>query len=546
MPSTLALSPRRDAWLCRCLAGLLILASAGLHLAYLAVDCPLDLAPDEAHYWDWSRHLDISYYSKGPLVAWLIRAGCVVAGDWSQDHFGNAMFAVRLPAVICGALLLVSLYILTVQVFGRERLAALVVAFALTLPLIVAGSTLMTIDSPFTCCWGWALVLGHRALFRGSAWAWPAAGLIVGIGILAKYTMVLWLGSVGLFLLASPTHRRLLLRPGFWIMSGVAFLCSLPILIWNMQHDWVTFQHVNGLAGMNDGPRIAWSGPLVYMGSQCGLLLVFWFLAWLCAMIVHRPTVERDDGIRYLWWLSVPTFVVFLLFSPKTGGGEVNWPVTTYISGLVLAIAWIVRQLQAPQLWYRALTAGFLTLTCAVGLSMSLLMHHSEQAWPLLSELTGPPSPDHPMPMRRFDPTCRLRGWRTLAREVDRVRADLEVQGVEPVLAGASWWLTGELGFYCADHPTVYSVGLALGDRRSQYDLWRPNPVWDPERFHGRTFIIVGDIGPTLREAFDHVEPSQGMVHTECGQPVACWIVTVCRGFRGFRPIDQLLQRRQF
>src|SRR5437773_5704195 len=101
-------------WPYRLTAALLIVAAAVLRLAYLAFDCPLDLAPDEAHYWDWSRHLDWSYYSKGPLVAYLIRAGCAVAGSWSQGLIANEMIAVRLPAILCGSLLLVSLYVLTV------------------------------------------------------------------------------------------------------------------------------------------------------------------------------------------------------------------------------------------------------------------------------------------------------------------------------------------------------------------------------------------------------------------------------------------------
>src|SRR5438132_3404114 len=132
-------------WLYRLTAALLILAAAGLRLAYLASDCPLDLAPDEAHYWDWSRHLDWSYYSKGPLVAYLIRMGCALAGSWSLQLSANEMLAVRLPAVVCGSLLLVSLYLLTRQVYGREPPALAVVALALTLPLVAVGSTLMTI-----------------------------------------------------------------------------------------------------------------------------------------------------------------------------------------------------------------------------------------------------------------------------------------------------------------------------------------------------------------------------------------------------------------
>src|SRR5271166_2489176 len=156
---------------CRVCAAIFIVVAAGLHIGYLTWNCPLDLSPDEAHYWDWSRHLDWSYYSKGPLVAYLIRAGCETVGGWSEQHTAGLAFAVRLPAVVCGSLLLLSLYVLAVQVYRREMLALGVVALALTLPAMAVGASLMTIDAPYTCCWGWALVLGHRAVFRGSRWA---------------------------------------------------------------------------------------------------------------------------------------------------------------------------------------------------------------------------------------------------------------------------------------------------------------------------------------------------------------------------------------
>jgi len=528
-------------WRWRLLTAGLILLSAGLHFAYLASSsCPLDLAPDEAHYWDWSRHpLEWSYYSKGPLVAYLIRGSCLLAGSLSQQLIRTDMLAVRLPAVLCGSLLLVSLYVLTVQVFRRAALGTLVVAVALTLPVLAAGSCLMTIDAPFTCCWGWALVLGHRAVFRGSAWAWPAAGLVVALGILAKYTMVLWLLSAGLFLLASPVHRRLLLRPGFWVMSAVAALGGLPILAWNMQHDWVTFHHVNTLANLNEGSRWIWYGPFAYIGGQAVLLLFSWFGAWLAAMIAYGPWRERDEGIRYLWWLSAPTFVVFLLFSLRTGGGELNWPVTAYLSGIVLTIAWLVRQLQAPQRWYVRLTAAGMAASAVLGLGLTGLVHHSELAYPLFTWLRGAPTRQDPLPMRHWDPTCRLRGWRTLAAEVDRVRDELRDQGIEPVLAGSSWILPGELGFYCAGHPTAYSLGVALGERHSQYDLWL-NPLANPDRFQGRTFIYVGYNTPELREAFDEIcSPPHRVMHMVRGQPTGFWEVLICRGYRGFSAHDR-------
>ena len=535
---------------CRLLAACLILGSAFLHLAYLANTCRLDLAPDEAHYWDWSRpeHLDWSYYSKGPLVAYLIRGGCAFAGSWSVEHTGNLTLAVRLPAVVCGSLLLVSLYLITVQVYRSEMLAVAVIGLALTLPLIAVGSSLMTIDAPYTCCWGWALVLGHRAIFRGSSWAWLLLGLVLGLGMLAKYTMIVWIPSAALFLLTTPAYRRLLWSRGFGRMLAVAGFCCLPILIWNAQHDWVTFRHVLGLSGLHDmvqpsdEPRIHWLGPLRYLGGQCALLLVYWFVVWLLAMIAHRPGCESDKGVRYLWWLSAPMFLMFLAFSPKTDGGEMNWPVTAYLSGLVLVTAWLARQFDDPRRWYRAVTEINLGLACAFGLAATVFMHHSEWLYPLLTRLAGEPSSANPFPLRRFDPTCRLRGWRTLAAAVDDLRTRLiQEEDCEPVLAGSNWGVPGELGVYCSGHPHAYSLGPIMGDRHSQYDVWF-NPLDNGADFRGRTFIVVNGDEIVLRTAFTTVETTE-VKHCEKGQPISSWRLSVCRKFQGYFPQPQQVPR---
>jgi hypothetical protein len=528
---------------CRLLAVCLLLGTASLHLAFLLNNNSLDLAPDEAHYWDWSRpeHLDWSYYSKGPLIAYLIRGGCALAGSWSVEHTGNLTLAVRLPAVICGSLLLVSLYLLTVQVYRSDMLALAVVALALTLPLIAVASSIMTIDAPYTCCWGWALVLGHRAIFRGSTWAWPLLGVTLGLGMLAKYTMIVWIPSAALFLLTTPAHRRLLWSRGFCCMIAVAGLCCLPILIWNAQHDSVTFRHVLGLSGLHDGAegvspaRIHWLGPLQYLGGQCALLLGYWFLVWAAAMIAHRPGRESDNGVRYLWWLSAPMFLLFFAFSPKTDGGEINWPVTAYLSGLVLSVAWLVRQFDDPRRWYRVATAVNLGLACVLGLTVTVFMHHSEWLYPLLTRVVGEPTEANPFPIRRLDPTCRLRGWRTLASAVDFLRVRLsELEGREPVLAGGTWWLPGELGVYCSGHPQAYSIGPLQGDRHSQYDLWL-NPLDHGAAFQGRTFVIVNGDEAVLRAAFATVASTE-MIYREHGQPIVSWRLSVCRDFSGRFP----------
>jgi len=528
-PSTT--SPRVWPW--RVLAACLILAVTALRLLYFANNCPLDLAPDEAHYWDWSRHLDWSYYSKGPLVAFLIRASCEIFGALSQHLIGSEMLAVRLPAVLCGGLLLVSLYVLTVQVFRSERLALTVTTLSLTLPVLSAGALLMTIDAPYVCCWGWALVMGHRAVFNGSRWAWIWLGLLVGAGTLAKYTMVLWVPSLGLFLLASSAHRHLLLRPGFWVMTIVSALCCLPIVIWNAQHGWITLLHMRGHAGLSGNSGVHWAGPLVFLGSQFALLLGYWLVAWSAAMWRFRPTKEAVADLAYLWWMSLPMFLFFLIFSLKNGGGEVNWPVAAYLSGLVLAIARIAEILRETSRRHRLLHIGGVLVFGVAGLIVTVILLHTEWVRPALVRLSAPPSIEHPLPIRRWDPTCRLRGWRTLAAEVDRLRRSYSRDGAEPIIAATYWNVAGELGFYCQGHPTVYSLGLAFGDRHSQYDFWRPNPIADTEQFYGRTFIIVSPYVPALAASFDWVAPARVLTHVENGVPISTWTITLGHGFRG-------------
>ncbi|MFZ4647236.1 MAG: hypothetical protein ACOYNP_15905, partial [Gemmataceae bacterium] len=70
------------------------LGATVFRIIYLLWFCPYDLAQDEAHYWDWSRNLDWSYYSKGPLVAWLIALSDFLTRSWLPLVGGDPAFGV--------------------------------------------------------------------------------------------------------------------------------------------------------------------------------------------------------------------------------------------------------------------------------------------------------------------------------------------------------------------------------------------------------------------------------------------------------------------
>ena len=97
------------------------------------------------------------------------------------------------------------------------------------------------------------------------------------------------------------------------------------------------------------------------------------------------------------------------------------------------------------------------------------------------------------------------------------MRAELTQRGIEPVLAAERWTQTSELAFYCDGKPNVYCLGGRLGDRDSQYDLWRPNPCADSRAFEGRTFILVGLDMDRLSGAFEAMEPTCTITYKEDG-----------------------------
>jgi 4-amino-4-deoxy-L-arabinose transferase-like glycosyltransferase len=520
----------------------LTLSLTAFRLVYIGWLCPFDLAQDEAHYWDWARNLDWSYYSKGPLIAWLIRLSVELFGPLSQALTGSEMPAVRLPAVACGSLLLVALFVLSRQAFHSDRLGFFVALFGSMLPLFSAVSLIMTIDSPFVCCWSWALVAGHRALFRNDRWAWALTGLFLGLGVLAKYTMTLWLFSFCLFLRFSPVYRSVLFSAGFWIMIAVAAACSAPMLGWNANHGWVTLRHVAGQAGIIKDAGIPRSAPFVgkglfeFLGGQLFLLLVWWFIAWFCAIIRFRPGTETNSSVHYLWWMSLPTLLVFAAGSIRNCG-QVNWPVAAYLSGSILMVAWILDARRSSSAWLRRLVRINLPLACVCSLAITVISHDTHMIRTWLFDVAKRFRPNDPFAVRLLDPSCRMRGWAQLGRELDEVRHQVEEEdGEAPMMAGMYWNVPGEIGFYCEGHPKVYSLGPFICERRNQYDLWRPNPVADAHLFAGRTFVIVNGHEPTLRGYFGAVAKVKDVVYREDGIPVASWSIWICRDYFG---IDQ-------
>jgi len=202
----------------------------------------IELEKDEAYQWLWSKHLALSYYSKPPGIALIQFMGTSL---WGDTEFG-----VR----FCSPLFAAILSVMVLRFFAREvsaRAGFWLLLIVTAAPLLGIGTILITIDPPMVLCWMWALMAGWRAAQPdGKTRDWLVVGLAMGLGFLCKYTAACQIACWAIFFALWPAARMHLRKPGPWLALLIFSLCTLPVIIWNAQHGWITVHHVAGNAGL--------------------------------------------------------------------------------------------------------------------------------------------------------------------------------------------------------------------------------------------------------------------------------------------------------
>jgi undecaprenyl-diphosphatase len=500
--------------------GFWLLALTVFHLWFLASG-RWPLATDEAHYWEWSRHLDWSYYSKGPMVAYLIAA--------STRLGGHTEFWVRLPAVLLGVGVAVIAFFLARRIFQSDRAGFLSVVFLSLMPLYIAGSFLMTIDPPFVFFWGLASLLLCRIPRRRSEATWYGAGIAFGLGLLSKYTMFMLPVCVSLWLLASPKLRPWLRRREPYEAALLGLLVFSPVIVWNARHGWLSGRHVLVQAGAGETRSLGASllGGPEFLASQLGVVSPFLFvLMGLAVLWAWREGVRQGrEDLLLLACLSAPVYLFFQIWSFATKV-QANWAAHAYFTAAVAAAGWSETwpvwgpRRQASRRLYALLLASII-------LPMALL---PLAFFPEVLGIFGTRVPASVDLVSK-----RLRGWPELGREVGEV---LRNTPTSPFLVSDRYQIASELAFYVEGHPRVFNANL--GRRMNQYDLWGG---W--EELTGRDGLFVtygaGDPPGELREAFRQVERVKVVPIVYRGQRIRDFSIYRGLDFRGFpaRPFSR-------
>ena len=320
-----------------------------------------DLYSDESLYWFWSTEPALGYFSKPPLIAWVIRLSTAIGGS-------DSAFWVRLPAPLFLAAAAAVVGGLGSHVFGR-RIGALSAILLALMPGVSVGSIVAATDALLLPFYALGVLAWVRLLERPhDGWA-ATLGLAIGCGLYAKYAALYLPLCMALAALVSPRLRLT------WRSSAIAFgiwlIVAGPHLWWSIANGFVTVSHVAGDAEADVG-RADLKDMMEFLLAQFGVFGPLTLVVWLQAMA--RPALLGGDrtSIAALGWASLP-IVLVIAFQALRGGAEPNWAVQAYAAATPLAAAALAR---APRLLVATLVLhGALALGIAMLPSQPDLIH---------------------------------------------------------------------------------------------------------------------------------------------------------------------------
>jgi len=364
-----------------------IAAITAVRLVWLAVQ-PADLYPDEAQYWFWAQQPAFGYYSKPPLVAWLIAL--------TTAAFGDSEFAIRLSAPLLHAIAAGFVYAIGARLYDGRFGFWSALAYV-TAPGVSLSAFVITTDAALLPCWAAALYAFIRARESDGAGWWIAVGVAAGFGLLAKYAMVYWLISAFGLVLLVPGERRHV-RP-LLAAAGIAALIYLPNLWWNWSYGFVSYLHVRDNAHLSRS-LLNPGAFFEFFGSQFAVVGPLLFAGLLA--VVARGRWLGEPRARLLAIFALPTLAMMLSLS-LLSRAQPNWAAPAYVSASVLVVAWAL-----AHGWRRWVGASV-----AINLAIAVVAFGATDAL----AATGIRVP------AKYDPLHRLRGWRELGTQVSPLLA---------------------------------------------------------------------------------------------------------------------------
>jgi undecaprenyl-diphosphatase len=392
--------------------------------------------------------------------------------------------------------------------------------------MFIAGSILMTIDPPMFLCWALATYFAALAIFDNRGWGWPLVGIAMGLGFLAKYAAPLWYLGLLVFLLVDGSLAKHFRGLTFAFLITAVF--TIPVMVWNAQHGWVSLHHVAHQTGASGG-SLKHGNFLELIASQIGVIGPI-LAAFMIGAIVYLRHANEVRRAQLLFLASIGlTFLALTLLISFLTKVQVNWPAPAYFTLFILTAYFIATRLRSRALWRR--WRMWFWGTVAMALVATPILHDTSLLfWPVLkiNSMLG----------TRIDPAKvdllnKLRGWQILG---DHLSAQLE-KNPDAIILADDYMQAAEAAFYTKGQPKTYYAGsyYAEAKRFTQYDMW-PDRALDRPELKGKTVIFVGKGGAfpaDIEKAFERVEPLPDVDIVIRGVKVRTFRTWIGRNFKG-------------
>lgn len=484
------------------LLALPILAAA----VYLATSTGYGYFRDELYYLACSHHLAWGYVDQPPLSILLLFL--------SRHLFGTSRLALHvLPALAGGATVLLTALIAQF-LGGKSSAQALAMVSVMVAPLYLVIDTFYSMNSFDIFFWTLAAYLMVRILEGHEARWWPLLGLVLGLGLMNKIS-VLWLGfglAVGLL---ATRQRRWLATRGPWIAAGVAMMIFLPYILWQIRWGWPTLEFIHNATTF----KMASVSPLAFLGEQIRdlqpLTLPVWLtgLVWSLAMRSGRRL--RPLGIA---WLSV---LATLLVSGKSRASYLGpaYPML-FAMGAVAISQWLEHH---EWRWAPAISLSILALGGLVTAPLALPVLPVETHIRYAAALGLAPHSEERTAVGRLPQVFADRfGWPNLVGKVAEVYDGLPARERSRTAIFTENY--GEAG-------AIDLLGRARGlpgAVSGHNNYW----IWGPPKKRISTVIVVSNASdlPKLRKLFDQVVVEGALGCKYCMPYEARSVVYLCRG----------------
>lgn len=449
--------PRERVWFYWLLGGWTV-----FNFAYLLLNL-YDLSGDESLYWDMSRNLDLGYYSKPPMIAYVI--------NFLTHAGGSRTWAIRSGAIFFSSGALALLHALTLRISKSERAAFIAVLVSIAMPSTWVGSVILTIDPVLIFFWLLAMYAFHRAT-AGERAMWVLTGFALGFGMLTKYTMLLLYVSFALYLLFF--DRRWWRTPWPYVALGIALACSSGVIYWNAQNDWISVRHTASI-GVQQKKNI---GKMLgnffeYSGGQIGGVVspvIFGFFAWAMTVCGNRFRRNRDAAYLFLCFAVLFGFYIGVAFTRKA---NLNWPICAY-SACAIALGWLWTESDRPH-WARRGLLAALIVGCAAG----FVTRFSDIVYYLPMESLAER-------WANADPNGKQRGGREIGEALSKY---ITAPDTGPFPFSNRYQISAWSAFYTKNHPRAYWINVG-DDRLNQYYLWGG---WSDLKGRDGLFVTGGD-----------------------------------------------------